>query len=406
MTNVCKCRLCGEESLKEFITLGMMPIANAFLKKENIENDEYKFELNVGFCENCKMVQLIDTVDKTMMFNDNYAYFSSVSKTMEDHFKKYSDLLTERFLEDGDLVIEIGCNDGIMLKNFDRGKFNVFGVEPSDNVAEAARNRGLNVITNFFDQKLAEKIVNEKGKAKVIYAANVMCHIEAFHEVVKGVKVLLKDKGVLVFEDPYIIDIIEKNAYDQIYDEHVFYFSLTSLKNFFSQYGMTIFDCERQTTHGGSMRYYVCNDGDYEIKNSVSVAMKNESEKKIYKFPTYENFAENVKKSKKMLVELLNKVKSEGRRITGYAASSKGTIVLNYCGITAKDLEYISDNTPTKIGLYSPGMHIPIVSEKEFHENPPDYAILLAWNYAKEIKEKEKESGVKFIVHIPFARVI
>jgi len=401
-----RCRACGSQSLEQFLSLGMMPVANAFLAKNDLGKKEFKFELSVGFCENCKMVQLIRTVDKRMLFNSNYAYFSSVSKTMEEHFKRFADELTKRFLKNNEIVIEIGCNDGIMLKNFDRDKYKVLGVEPSGNVADAARKRGLEVISEFFNEKLAKDVLRKSGKAKVICAANVMCHIEAFHEVVKGVKTLLDKNGVLVFEDPYIVDILEKNAYDQIYDEHVFYFSVLSLRNLFGQYGMEIFDCQRQTTHGGSMRYYVCNKGDYAVDASVTKAIIEEQGKSLEKIATYQKFADNVNRSREMLVDLIKKIKSQNKRITGYAASSKGTVVLNYCSITNRDIEYISDNTPTKIGLYSPGTHIPIVSEDVFHRNPPDYALLLAWNYANEIKEKEKNTGVKFIVHIPYARVI
>jgi|TARA_B100001964_G_scaffold109469_2_gene122385 methylation protein EvaC len=385
-----------------------MPIANAFLKKDDLKNPEFKFELAVGFCEKCTMVQLIDRVNKRVMFNENYAYFSSVSKTMEEHFKNFSAELNNRFLgnEENLLVVEIGCNDGIMLKNFNQEKIKSLGIEPSKNVADAAREKGLEVINNFFDESLAKEILKTKGNAKVIYAANVICHIESLHELAKGIKLLLKKDGIFVFEEPYIIDIIEKNAYDQIYDEHVFYFSATSLRNFFSMYDMEIFEVYNQSTHGGSMRYYVCNKGSYKITDSVYKCLENEEKNSLDKLETYNQFAKNVEKSKIMLVKLLKEIKSQGKSIVGYGASSKGTIVLNYCNIGNDMIEYITDTTPTKQGLYSPGMHIPIISPEEFYKNTPDYALLMVWNYAKEIKEKEKDKNVKFIVHIPYAKVI
>jgi len=401
-----KCRICGGE-LTQFLSLGKQPIANAFLRKEDLKKPEYKFELAAGFCDSCKMMQLVNTVDKEKLFNEHYAYFSSVSRTMEEHFREYADELTKRFLkEQGELAIEIGCNDGIMLKDFDKNKVRLLGVEPSSNVAEVARQRGFEVITEFFDTKLAKKILNEKGTAKIIYGANVICHIDALHEVAEGVKILLSKKGVFVFEEPYVIDIMEKNAYDQIYDEHVWFFCVSSLKNFFQQHGMTIFDVQRQPTHGGSMRYYVCKKGDYEINKNVKLALEEEEKKGLLKLEIYNNFASNVEKSKKMLVQKLRELKAQGKRICGYAASSKGTVVLNYCNIGTEILEYISDNTPTKQGLFSPGKHIPIVSPDKFHENLPDYALLLAWNYADEIKKKEKQYNIKFIVHIPYARIL
>ncbi len=380
----------------------------SFLKKENLDKPEFKFELATGFCPKCYMVQLVNVVPKEMMFNENYAYFSSVSRTMEEHFKQFSEELMDRFLREGDnpLVIEIGCNDGIMLKNFDKTMLRPFGIEPSANVADAARKKGLEIITKFFDESLAKEIIEQKGKAKVIYAANVICHIKAQHELAKGIKLLLDDKGVFVFEEPYMADIIEKNSYDQIYDEHIFFFSITSLQNFFSMYDMEIFDARRQPTHGGSMRYYVCKKGEYKKTESRDKTLKNEELMGLKKLETYENFADNVEKSKRLLVKKLHQLKSQNKRITGYGATSKGTIVLNYCNIGPDILEYISDTTPTKQGLYSPGMHIPIISPDGFHKNPPDYALLSAWNYAEEIKEKEKDTGVKFIVHTPYTKIL
>jgi len=400
------CRICGHE-LETFLSLGQQPIANAFLKKKDLDKPEFMFELAAGFCDSCKMVQLVHTVPKEKLFNEHYAYFSSISKTMEEHFKEFSKELSEKFIEkDNELIIEIGCNDGIMLKNFDKTRLKVLGVEPSSNVAEVARKRGLKVITEFFNTNLTKKIINEKGKAKIIYAANTICHIEALHEVAKGISLLLDEKGVFVFEDPYLIDIIEKNAYDQIYDEHVWYFSVTSLRNLFREYGLIIFDIQKQSTHGGSMRYYVCKDMAYPINNRVINAFKEEKQKGLLSIETYNKFAKEVEKSKEMLVKKLHELKAQNKKICGYAASSKGTVVLNYCNIGKDILDYLQDNTPTKQGLYSPGKHIPIVSPEYFHKNLPDYALLLAWNYAEEIKEKEKDSGVKFIVHIPYVRII
>jgi 2-polyprenyl-3-methyl-5-hydroxy-6-metoxy-1,4-benzoquinol methylase len=401
-----KCKICAGELIK-FLSLGRQPIANAFLKEEDLNKEEYFFDLETGFCESCKMVQLVNTVEKEKMFHANYAYFSSVSRTMEEHFKEFTSELTNRFLEgNNELVIEIGCNDGIMLKNFDSNKQRIMGVEPSANVAEVAKQKGLEVINAFFDDTLAEKIKTEKGKAKIIYATNVICHVEALLELVKGIVLLLDEKGVFVFEEPYMVDIIEKNAYDQIYDEHVWFFTVSSLQCLFNKFGLEVFDVKRQSTHGGSMRYYVCKKDVYNMTENVDLALTEEKSKGLLGLEAYLNFAREVEKSKEMLINKLRELKDQNKQIVGYAASSKGTVVLNYCGIGSDYLDYISDNTPTKQGLYNPGKHIPIVSPDVFHENPPEYALLLAWNYAEEIKEKEKDTGVKFIVHIPFVRII
>lgn len=397
------CILCDGE-VGEFVYLGQQPIANAFLKKEDLGKNEFMFHLGAGICKECKMSQLVETIPKERLFNENYAYFSSVSQTMEKHFKKFSDELISTYLKAGDLVVEVGSNDGIMLKNFDTNKFKVVGVEPALNVAEVSRKKGLEVISEFFDEKVANRILQEKGKAKVIYAANVINHIEPLPELAKGVVALLDGKGIFVFEDPYLVDIVENNAYDQIYDEHVWFFSVKPLSIFLEKYGLEIFDVKHQPTQGGSMRYYICKKGSYPINNRVSEALENESIKGTYSFESLKKFGKEVEKSKVMLVKKLTELKSEGKRIFGYGASAKGTVVLNYCGIGSDIIEYITDTTPTKQGLYNPGKHIPIVSPKILKEDAPDYALLLVWNYAEEIKEKEKGSGLKFIVHIPYAK--
>ncbi|MCK4669648.1 MAG: class I SAM-dependent methyltransferase [Nanoarchaeota archaeon] len=400
------CKICNGE-LETFLSLGNQPIANAFLREEDLDKPEFMFHLAAGFCGNCKMTQLVDTVPREALFNENYAYFSSVSRTMEVHFEKFARELTAEFLgKDHELVVELGCNDGIMLKYFDSEKIRLLGIEPSANVAAAAGEKGLDIMVEFFDSSFAQQIARSKGKAKIIYGANVTCHIEALHEVAEGVSALLDDKGVYVFEDPYLVDIMDQNAYDQIYDEHVWYFSVTSLQNFFKMHDLEIFDARRQPTHGGSMRYFVCKPGAHPIHEKVGLALANEKVRGLDSIEAYRGFAKNVERSRELLVAMVQGLEAQGKRITGYAASSKGTVVLNYCGIGPEHLDYISDSTPTKQGLFNPGMHIPIVSPDRFHEDPPDYALLLAWNYAEEIKKNEEATGVPFIVHIPFVRVI
>ncbi len=408
------CKICNSPSLIQFISFGKMPVANAFLKREDLEKPEFKYEMSVGFCDRCKMVQLINIVpyEKYIVPDEhgktNYAFFSSTSKAMEQHFAEVAKEIEERFLNSNSQILEIGSNDGIFLKAFKKNK--VLGIEPSMNVADIARIRGIETLTEFFSEKLADRIVSQRGKFKAIFSANVILNIIDLHDLVRGVSYLLEDDGVFVFEDPYIVDILEKTSYDQIYDEHVWYFSLTSLKNLFEQYGMEIFDAERQDVHGGSMRVYVCKRGKRGKSERFFIYLEEEKQKRIDSLQPYFEFARRAEESKRELSKLLLELKLQGKKIVGYAAASKGTIVMNYCGIGKETLDYISDSTPYKQGLFSPGKHIPIVSPDFFHQDKNvDYVLLSAWNHAKEIMGKEQDfikRGGKFIVHYPKARIL
>ncbi len=412
-----RCKICNNESLFKIISFGDMPVANAFLKKEELERQnfsEFRYEMIVGFCDKCKMVQLINIVPyKRYIIPDetgktHYAFFSSTSKTMEQHFAGAADEIEKRFLTSFSNVLEIGSNDGIFLKAFKKHK--VLGIEPSNNVAEIAERLGIETITKFFSEELAREIVIQRGKFKVIFSANVILNIIDLHDLLKGINLLLEDGGVFIFEDPYIVDILEKTSYDQIYDEHIWYFSLTSLINLLEMHGMEIFDAAKQEVHGGSMRVYVCKKGKRQKTERFLKYLEKEKQKEVDKLKPYLEFAKRVRESKKELINLLTELKMQGKKIVGYAAASKGTIVLNYCDIGRETLDYISDSTPYKQGLYSPGKHIQIVSPEFFHQDKNvDYALLGAWNHAKEIMEKEQDflkKGGRFIVHYPKARIL
>ena len=245
-----------------------MPIANGFLTPDQLASEPF-FELATGFCASCKMVQLTQLVDPDKMFHENYAFFSSTSKRMAEHFAGFSESVKSRYLGPDPFVVEIGSNDGIMMQHFAKAGIRHLGVEPSGNVAQVARERGINTISEFFGEALARRIVAEYGQADAFLGANVMCHIPDLHSVAAGVKLLLKPKGVLIFEDPYLGDIVEKTSYDQIYDEHAYYFSVTSLDYLFSKHDMEIVDVVPQTTHGGSMRYIVAHKGAWPMSEAV-----------------------------------------------------------------------------------------------------------------------------------------
>ena len=402
-----KCLISGSD-YDHFIDFGEMPIANAFGSKEDMI-DEYTFPMKVGFCEESKMVQLVNQPSRERMFHENYAFFSSTSDYMKKHFKKFASSVSElQSLSRDSLVVEIGSNDGIMLQNFLESNIPCLGIEPSKNVAKVASDKGIDVITEFFDMQLAESIVQTHGKADAILSANVMCHIPYMHSIYDGVKFLLKEDGVFIFEDPYLGEIIEKSSFDQIYDEHVFLFSALSISHLANMHDLELIDVEHQITHGGSMRYTIAHKGSKDVSTNVYELVQREKELGLDTPSAYEGFADSVDKIKSDLVELLTKLKSDGKKVVAYGATSKSTTVNNYFGITPDLVECIYDTTPIKQNKFSPGVHIPVLPYEEFHASNPDYVLLYAWNHAQEIMEKEKEymgDSKHWITYIPSVKV-
>ncbi len=405
MTNNNKnCRICNN-NIKPFMSFGDMPIANGFLKKNQFEN-EYFFKMQTAFCNSCKTFQLIDQPEPTKMFNDNYPFFSSLSKYMKIHFEKFSENILENYVKDknNSFVIEIGSNDGIMLKNFKENNIKHLGIEPSTNVAKVAKDKGIETISKFFDENLAEEILKKYGKADAMFSANCICHIPNLNSVFRGVNKLLKDDGVFAYEDPYLAEMLKKTSYDQIYDEHVFIFSITSVNNIAKLNGLELFDAQKQITHGGSMRYMLAKKGSRKISENIRHFLKEEEELNMNTEERYLLFKNQCEKSKKDLVDLLQKLKKQNKRVIGYGATSKSTTILNYSNINESLIEFISDTTPLKQNKFSPGMHIPIKDYDSFKSNYPDYAVLFAWNHKKEIFDKEIDfvkNGGKWIHFIP-----
>jgi methylation protein EvaC len=386
-----------------------MPIANGFLLKEEFTR-EFFFNLEAGCCGQCHMVQLTELVDPSELFHEDYAYYSSISVRMVTHFREFSEMVRKKHLPDTDpFVVEIGSNDGIMLQNFAQARIRHLGIEPSANVAAVAMSRGVNTTIRFFDEEAGRELRREYGPADVFLGANVICHLPDIHSIIRGIRGLLKEEGVFIFEDPYLGDIIEKTSYDQIYDEHVFYFSLHSLSNLFARHEMEIVDAMPQDVHGGSMRYVVAGKGVMEVSPAVEGFLAREDEMGLADPRTYEMFRHRVHLSKDRLMDLLRGIRNRGKRIAGYGATSKSTTVTNFCGIMPDLLDYISDTTPGKQGRYSPGVHIPVVPYERFKEAYPDYALLFAWNHAGEIMEKElefKKRNGRFIVYVPSVGIL
>ena len=402
-----QCLICRHE-VTPFMSFGRMPIANGFLTSRQFAAEPF-FELSPGFCARCKMVQLTEVVDPHKMFHEHYAFFSSTSSRMAAHFEALAHHIMAWLPGAEPFVVEIGSNDGILMQHLASARIRHLGIEPSANVAAAARARGVNTISEFFDQDLARRIVAGYGHADVCVGANVMCHIPSIHSVVAGVALLLKPSGVLIFEDPYLGDIIERGSYDQIYDEHAFYFSVTALDHLFAQHGFEIIDVDPQPTHGGSMRYTVGRAGQHQVSAATVAQRAREQALGLGDESTYQSFRKRVERSRLELMALLRTVRAEGKRVVGYGATSKSTTVTNYCGITPDLVEFISDTTPIKQGKFSPGTHIPVRPPAEFRARYPDYALLFAWNHADEIVANERAfvaAGGKWIVYVPAVGVV
>ena len=402
-----KCLIC-ESEYKPFVDFGDMPIANAFATKKELEN-EYTFPMKVGFCESCYMVQLVDQPDRKKMFHENYAFFSSTSDYMKEHFKRFADSVSElQELDKNSFVVEIGSNDGIMLQNFVAGGVPCLGVEPSENVAKISMQKGIEVVLEFFDRPLAEKISKTHQKADAILSANVMCHIPYMHSIYDGVKVLLKESGVFIFEDPYLGEIIEKTSFDQIYDEHVFLFSALSINKLANMHDLELINVEPQITHGGSMRYTIAHKGVKTVSENVATLIKQEVGLGLDNKQSYLGFTDSVNKIRDDLIELLTRLKKEGKKVVAYGATSKSTTVANYFGITPELVECIYDTTPIKQNKYSPGAHIPVLPYDQFRKSNPDYVLLFAWNHAEEIMKKEADymrDKRHWITYIPEVKV-
>ena len=403
-----KCLICDSE-YSSFVDFGVMPIANAFATKEQIKN-EYTFPMKVGFCGNCNMVQLVEQPDREKMFHENYAFFSSTSNYMKGHFKLFANSVSElQDLNENSFVVEVGCNDGILLENFIIENIPCLGVEPSENVAQVAMEKGIEVIMEFFDRPLAEHILQSHQKADAILSANVMCHIPYIHSIYDGVKTLLKEDGVFIFEDPYLGEIIEKTSFDQIYDEHVFLFSALSVNYLANMHDLELVNVEPQITHGGSMRYTIAHKGIKTVSQNVIKLIDQEKKLGLDKKQSYLGFTDNVNKIKNDLINLLTKLKNDGKKVVAYGATSKSTTVTNYFGITPDLVECIYDTTPIKQNKLSPGAHIPVLPYDQFRESNPDYVLLFAWNHATEIMKKESDymgHDRHWITYIPNVKVI
>jgi methylation protein EvaC len=402
------CRISGKP-LTEFMDFGPMPLGNGFLAEKDFA-DEYFYSMRLGFCPESCMVQLIEQPDPKRMFHAEYAFFTGTSRAMEQHFAAFAEEVRTSYLTGNDpFVVEIGSNDGTFLKDLAARGLRHLGVEPSANVARAAEARGVRSMVEFFSLATARTILAQHGPADAIVAANVMCHIPDLHGVLDGAAALLRKGGVFTFEDPYLGDVLEKTSYDQFYDEHVFMFSALSIQRAAHMHGMELVNLRRLPTHGGSMRYTIARKGERSVSPAVTEHIAREMRQGLGSLETFHAFRASCERSRDQLRSLLDRLSAEKRRVAGYAATSKSTTIIQYCGLTREHIAFISDTTPIKQGKFSPGAHIPVVPYSHFQANPPEFAVLFAWNHAEEIMAKEVEytqRGGKWVRFVPEVSVL
>jgi SAM-dependent methyltransferase len=388
-----------KKKIEPFMSFGNMPIANGFIKKDDFKK-EFFFKMEVGFSEELSLFQLNDHPKPESMFNDQYPFYTGSSEYMKNHFKIFSDHVKKNFLNTGSKIIEIGSNDGTLLKNFFGNKDNILGIEPSKNVAEKAISEGVPTLNEFFNTENASQLKNYLGNTDVILASNCICHVPDLGNLIKAVDILLSKNGTFIFEEPYLGAMFEKTSYDQIYDEHIYMFSASSVGKIFKLYDFDLIHVIPQVTHGGSLRYIVKRKNISKKSEDLNLFLENEKINKIDSLESCLNFKNNCELSKISIVKKLEKLKSENKKICGYAATSKSTTILNYCKIDNTTIDFICDTTPEKIGKYSPGMHIPIVNIDHFHNNLPDATYLFGWNHKDEIFKKEKNFTGEWFSHI------
>lgn len=406
VTKVPQCQFCGTALKHTLVNLGMSPLCESYVNFEQLNQMEAFYPLHVRVCDNCFLVQLEAYVSPEHIFSE-YAYFSSYADTWLRHCKAYTDLMVERFnLNQQSQVVELASNDGYLLQYFVEKNIPVLGVEPATNIAKIAIAKGIPTVNEFFGRVCARKLVQQGIQADLIAANNVLAHVPDLNDFVAGMKILLKPQGVATGEIQHLMRLMESNQFDTIYHEHFCYHTLTTLEKIFAAHGLTLFDVEELSTHGGSLRIYARHQDDstkpisdrvIELRNREAAAGFNSIER-------YTNFEEQVRETKRKLLDFLIKKKREGKQIVGYGAPGKGNTLLNYCGIRTDFLDYTVDRNPYKHGKFLPGTHIPIYPTSKIEETKPDYVLILPWNFKDEIMEQMsliRNWGGQFVVPIP-----
>ena len=399
-----KCRSCNKEEFLEFISLNSQPPANAFLKESDF-GKEVLYPLDVTCCSNCLLVQLTDEsyIPRDKLFLD-YAYASSISGGLRNHFTELADKIKSEF--NPKVVVDIGSNDGVLLKPLLELGCEAIGVEPAGNLAKQANNNGLTTICSYFDRDTVNKIISNNGKADIVVASNVFAHLDEYHDIIENVKRMLSENGTYIVEVQYFADMIRDMTFDNIYHEHVLYYTIHSMINLFDKHNMTVYNVEKIPTHGGSVRAYI-SEGK-SPQQSVNDLIKEEKENGIDNLQTLEKFNDKLQKNIKEIRELFNRLNKENKRIFGYGAPAKSSTMINSIGLNNNSVELIIEDSPLKQGLFTPGSHIPITGPEILEKETPDYLMIFAWNYADEIikKVEEKYSRMNYIIPMPELKII
>jgi C-methyltransferase C-terminal domain/Putative zinc binding domain/Methyltransferase domain len=400
------CRFCHTPLRVNFVDLGMSPLCESYISADQLNKMEPFYPLHTFVCEECFLVQLDEYVSPGEIFTE-YAYFSSYSDSWVQHAKIYTEQIIEQFgLGVNNIVMEIASNDGYLLQHFAANNIPVMGIEPAANIAKVAEKRGIPTIVKFFGENVAKEIVNEHGKADLVIGNNVLAHVPDLNDFVGGMKILLRRMGLITMEFPHLYRLMESNQFDTIYHEHFSYFSFLTVEKVFLAHGMKIFDVEELSTHGGSLRIYACHveNEDRRVSKRAQEMREREIHDGYNQLNIYADFEENVKETKRKLLEFLIKVKREGKAVAAYGTPGKGNTLLNYCGIRQDFIDYTVDRNPYKHNKFTPGTHIPIFPPERIKETKPDYVLILPWNLKGEIMEQVeyiREWGGQFVIPIP-----
>ncbi|MBA3674662.1 MAG: methyltransferase domain-containing protein [Chitinophagaceae bacterium] len=402
------CRFCKAPLTHVFIDLNNSPASNSFLTKEQLNEPEIFYPLKVFICDKCFLVQVDEYKKSDAIFDSNYAYFSSYSTSWLQHAKKYVDMMMARFgYDENSLVIEVASNDGYLLQYFKEKNIPVMGIEPTANTAEVAMEKGIKTVVEFFGAELADRFANDWNvKADLLLGNNVLAHVPDIVDFVLGIKLILKEEGVVTMEFPHLMQLVDNNQFDTIYHEHFSYLSLFAVKQIFESQGLELFDVEEISTHGGSLRIYGkhVEDKSKPVSENVALLLQKEVDKGLNTLEYYNNFQQKALKIKLDITDFLIKQKRENKKIAAYGAAAKGNTLLNYCGIKNDLINFVIDANPHKQNKFLPASHIPVMNEDELKKDKPDFVIILPWNLKTEITTQLnyiKDWGGKFVVAIP-----
>ena len=406
-TETC-CRSCEGTSLERFLDLGYTPLTDRLLTTEGLSEPELVFPLEVAFCPDCSLVQILETVSPDVLFADAYPYYSSFSPALMEHSRKnVLARLEERNLGPDSLVIELASNDGYLLRNYVEKGIPVLGIDPADGPAAAARKVGVKTMCGFFTEQLASDLAEARGKADVIHANNVLAHVADTNGFVAGIATILKPTGVAVIEMPYLLPLIEQAEFDTIYHEHLCYFSLTALDKLFRRHGLFVNRVEELSIHGGSLRIFV--EQSEAVDESVTDMLANERAIGLDRSEFFAEFSARVDTLRSELLALINDLKAKGHSIAAYGAAAKGATLLNYCGLDTTQIDFVVDRNVNKQGKFMPGAKLPILEPEALVERQPDFTLMLAWNFAEEIIAQQEQylaQGGRFIVPVPEPRIV